>query len=78
MRERFGVAVSTPYKVKGGETMLVFLRQRVGEMDYTEVSRDEALNSLLTTYKDNAITRDMLKTAGSIPYRYGEILVKEE
>ena len=57
--------------------MYVFLRQRVGEMDYAEVSKEEALNSLLTTYKDNKITRDMLKTVGSIPYRFGEIIVKE-
>lgn len=57
--------------------MLKFLRQRIGEMDYTEVSYDEALKSLLTTYKDNDITRDMLDTTGSIPYRFGEILVTE-
>lgn len=57
--------------------MLKFSRQRVGEMDYTEISYDEALKSLLTTYKDNDITRDMLNTAGSIPYRFGEIVVTE-
>ena len=57
--------------------MLQFLRQRIGEMDYTEVSYEEALKSLLTTYKDNDITRDMLNTTGSIPYRFGEILVTE-
>lgn len=47
--------------------MLKFSRQRVGEMDYTEISYDEALKSLLTTYKDNDITREMLSTTGSIP-----------
>ena len=57
--------------------MITFLRMRVGEDDYTEVSKEEALHSLLTTYKDNQITRDMLKEAGTIPYRFGEIIVKE-
>ena len=57
--------------------MFTFLRQRVDENGYTEVSKDEALHSLLTTYKDNQITRDMLNTAGTIPYRFGEIIVKE-
>lgn len=57
--------------------MLMFLRQRVGEDDYTEISKDAALKSLLTTYKDNQITRDMLKIVGIIPYRFGEIIVKE-
>ena len=56
--------------------MLTFLRQRVGEDGYTEISKDEALSSLLTTYKDNDITRDMLNHPGSIPYRFGEIIVR--
>lgn len=57
--------------------MLRFFRQRVGEMAYVEIGKDEALKSLLTTYKDNQITRNMLETAGSIPYCFGEIIVKE-
>jgi len=57
--------------------MLVFLRRRVDEVDYSVISKDDALHSLLTTYKDNQITRDMLETAGTIPYVCGEILVKE-
>lgn len=57
--------------------MITFLRMRVGEDGYTEVSKEEALHSLLTTYKDNQITRDMLKETGTIPYRFGEIIVKE-
>ena len=56
--------------------MLTFLRQRVGEDEYTEISKEEALHSLLTTYKDNEITRDMLNTTGTIPYRFGEIIVR--
>ena len=56
--------------------MLTFLRQRVDEDRYTQVTKEEALLSLLTTYKDNDITRDMLNHPGSIPYRFGEIIVR--
>lgn len=53
-----------------------YFRQRVGEAERSEVSYDEALHSLLSTYIDNHITRDMLTTVGVIPYRFGEVFVE--
>lgn len=61
---------------KGKKAMLTFLRQRVDEDGYTEISKEEALHSLLTTYNDNDITRDTLNHPGTIPYRFGEIIVR--
>lgn len=58
--------------------MMRFLKQYVGHEEATEVAYEDALRSLLTTYKDNEITRDMLAVPGEIPYKFGTIFVKEE
>ena len=56
--------------------MLKFFRKRDGE-DREEVTYEEALKSLLTTYKDNDLTRDMLTVVNRILYRYGTISVED-
>lgn len=42
-----------------------------------EISYDEALNTLLTTYRDNDMTRDMLTTANRIDCRFSVVDVEE-
>ena len=56
---------------------LRYFRKRAGEDGRSEITYYEALRSLLTTYRDNDMTRDMLLTANRIPYRFGEITVHE-
>jgi len=57
--------------------VLKYFRKRHDEAEYTEVSYEEALHSLLTTFKDNDITRDWLTVANYLPYRFGVISVHE-
>ena len=44
----------------------------------TYITYEQALQKLLTTYKDNESTREMLQTPGEIPYKYGTIEVIEQ
>ena len=55
-----------------------FLKKFKTEEEWTEVSYDTALDTLLTTYKDNDETRAMLATMDFIPCRFSEIMVIRE
>lgn len=46
--------------------------------DWKEVTYDEALNTLLGTYRDNNITRELLTQENVIPCMLSEIMVVEE
>lgn len=56
--------------------MLKFFRYRDDE-DKHEVTRDEALRSLLSTFRDSDLTRDWLTVVNRIPYRFGTITVED-
>ena len=43
-----------------------------------EITYKQALRLMLTTYKDNDITRNFLKTRGSYPTRFGDVEVKDD
>ena len=43
-----------------------------------EISYDKALNTLLGTYRDNDMTRDMLTIPNNIECRYSWVYVEEE
>lgn len=43
----------------------------------TEISYDEALSTLLTTYRDNDMTRDMLTVPNNISCRFSNIYVED-
>ena len=48
--------------------------------DYTkseEITYDRALAILLTTYRDNDMTRDMLTIPNQIPCRYSRVSVRD-
>ena len=58
-------------------SVLRYYKKYNGENEWVEVSREKALDSLLTTYRDNDMTRDMLTIPNRIEYRFGTIEVKE-
>ena len=57
---------------------LIYEKRWRGQKDWKEVSYDEALNTLLGSYKDNEITREMLTIPNFIPCGFSEIAVSEE
>ncbi len=52
-----------------------FFKLLNGTDNWEEISYAEALNTLLTTYKNNGITRRMLTVPGEIPCRLSYIKV---
>ena len=54
-----------------------YFKKYDGEDEWKEITYDEALTTLLGTYRDNDMTRDMLETANYIPCRYSTVEVKE-
>lgn len=48
------------------------------EDKWTEVSKEHALDTLLTTYKDNSTTYEMLDQVWTIPCKFSEIRVVDE
>ena len=58
--------------------MLEFRRKYHDEKDWETIDHDEALNTLLTTFKDNDMTRDMLTVPNWIPCRFATIQVKKD
>ena len=56
---------------------LRFYKQFHGELARPEISYEEALGTLLTTYKDNDMTRDLLTVPNNIQCRFSTIYVEE-
>ena len=56
---------------------LKYYKQNVDSDEKREITYEEALNTLLTTYRDNDMTRDMLTLANEIPCRFSTVYVKE-
>ena len=54
---------------------MIYKKRYYLEDDWNEVSYEEALNTVLTIYKDNELTRSMLTIGNYIPCRYAEIRV---
>lgn len=54
---------------------MIYMKRFVTENEWFEVSHEKALDTLLTTYKDNEITRDMLTKGGEIPCMFSVIKV---
>ena len=57
--------------------MLRYYKQYHGEDDIKEITYEEALNTLLTTWKDNDMTRDMLTIPNRIWCRYSYITIED-
>lgn len=57
--------------------MLKFYRKYKDEMVETEVTKDEALTTLLSTFRDNDMTRDMLTIQNYIQCRFAFIRVDD-
>ena len=59
---------------------LVFRKKYHGENKWEEITRDEAYQTLLTTWKDSDMTRDMLTIVNRIECRYStvEVVYKRE
>lgn len=56
--------------------MKMVYRKRYADSDeWNDVTYEQALSTLLTTYKDNDITREMLTVEGIIPCRFSDIEV---
>ena len=55
---------------------MIYRKRFKGEDDWTEITKEDALNALLGTYKDCDDTRAMLKAEGIIPCMYCDISVK--
>ena len=58
--------------------MLRFFKQFYGEDAVKEVTYEKALDTLLTTYKDNDLTREWLTQPGKIECTFSVITVTEE
>lgn len=57
--------------------VLSYFKQFKGSDERKEVSYEEALDTLLTTYKDNDMTRDWLSVVNTIPCRFSTITVEQ-
>lgn len=55
-----------------------YYKQYLGDEKPTEVSRAEALRTLLTTYQDNDITRGLLEEDGVVRCLFSFIVIKNE
>lgn len=55
---------------------LVYERRSHADWQNKEISYNEALDLLLTVYRDNDMTRDMLTLPNCIRLRYSDIVVK--
>lgn len=55
-----------------------YYKQYLGDDKPTEVTYSEALRTLLTTYQDNDMTRDMLIEEGAVRCMFSFIIVKRE
>jgi len=58
--------------------MLKYLKQFKGQENWEEISHDAALATLLTTFKDSDMTRDMLTIPNWIPCRFSTIQVRDD
>lgn len=58
--------------------MLRYYKRFYDRDDAVEIGYDEALDTLLTTYKDNDMTRDMLKIVNRIQCRFSEITIEND
>ena len=45
--------------------------------EWVEITREQALDTLLTSYKDNQLTRDFLDMVGEYPCMFSYIKVTE-
>ena len=57
--------------------MLKFLKSFKDNSEVKEITYEEALDTLLTTYKDNDMTRDMLTIVNNIDCRFSWVFVHD-
>ena len=62
-------------KLHADAPKLKYRKQYKGELDWFDVSYDDALRTLLGTYLDNDLTREMLTVVGEIPCMFSVIEV---
>lgn len=56
---------------------LAFRKQYRGEDSWHDITRDEAYETLLTTWKDSDMTRDMLTIVNRIECRFSTVEVRD-
>lgn len=57
--------------------MLKYFIQEHGSKETKEITYEKALDLSLTCYRDNDMTRDMLKTVNRIQLTYSDILIED-
>lgn len=55
-----------------------YFKRYHGKEERLEISEEEALDTLLTTYRDNDMTRDMLTIPNNIFCRYSTVYVEDD
>lgn len=58
-------------------TYLKYFKRYQGKEERKEISYAEALDTLLTTYRDNQMTRDMLSIPNNIQCRFSTVYVED-
>lgn len=56
---------------------LKYFKRYYDKEERKEITYDEALDTLLTTYRDNDMTRDMLSTVNNIQCRFSTVYVED-
>ena len=56
---------------------LRYFKRYHGKEERKEITYDEALDTLLTTYRDNEMTRDMLSIPNNIQCRFSTVYVED-
>lgn len=56
---------------------LKYFKQYHGEPERHEIGHDEALRTLLTTFRDNDMTKDMLTIPNNIKCHYSDVYVED-
>ena len=69
------------YKLRKEEkkmSTLKYYKRMADDTNRKEITYEEALNTLLTTYRDNDMTRDMLTIPNEIPCRFSFVYVEND
>lgn len=54
---------------------MIYKKRFKGEDDWTEITKDEALDTIFGTYSDSDAVRAILEVEGIIPCIYSDILI---
>lgn len=57
---------------------MLYFKQYMGELKWKEITREEALDTILGSYKDNEEVRSFLDTPGEYPCMFSFIRVEKD